>query len=168
MKHNAIELYGYHVWANDKIFNHLKTLPRDTYDAVIQSVFPSLSKALIHIYRVDVMWLGAISGDSYEHMVTEIQRVLKETKGIGLEDLQQLYHQAAEQFQAFFANNDMDVVKAYPHPQYGTLNASNADIVQHLVNHGTYHRGNITAMLRQQGHPGIPTDYAFYLYEVRD
>ncbi|MFC0332820.1 DinB family protein [Paenibacillus sepulcri] len=28
-----------------------------------------------------------------------------------------------------------------------------------LVNHGTYHRGNITAILRQLGHPGTPTDY---------
>ncbi|MEH7531611.1 DinB family protein, partial [Priestia megaterium] len=32
-------------------------------------------------------------------------------------------------------------------------------------NHGTYHRGNITAMLRQLGHPGVMTDYVLYLYE---
>ncbi|WP_282937938.1 DinB family protein [Paenibacillus sp. RC67] len=167
MKHQAIQLYQYHVWANEKVFNHLKELPRETYDAVVQSVFPSISEALIHIYRIDTMWLGAMSGESYEKMVAGIQRVLEETKGIGLENLQTLYQQAAEQFEAFFANEDMDAVKPYPHPQYGTLNASYADIVQHLVNHGTYHRGNITAMLRQQGQRGIPTDYAFYLYEIR-
>ncbi|WP_313897918.1 DinB family protein [Brevibacillus sp. FSL L8-0520] len=38
--------------------------------------------------------------------------------------------------------------------------------MQHVVNHGTYHRGNIAAMLRQQGYAGVPTDYVFYLYEL--
>jgi uncharacterized damage-inducible protein DinB len=51
------------------------------------------------------------------------------------------------------------------HPQYGRLDTSISEIVQHVVNHGTYHRGNLTAMLRQQGHPGIATDYLFYLLE---
>jgi uncharacterized damage-inducible protein DinB len=37
--------------------------------------------------------------------------------------------------------------------------------MQHVVNHGTYHRGNITAMLRQLGSKGISTDFIFYLYE---
>ncbi|MEK3724277.1 DinB family protein [Paenibacillus sp. FSL H8-0034] len=44
------------------------------------------------------------------------------------------------------------------------LNVPLVELVQHVVNHGTYHRGNITAMLRQLGHKGVPTDYIFYLY----
>ncbi|WP_425464427.1 DinB family protein [Paenibacillus oralis] len=46
----------------------------------------------------------------------------------------------------------------------GEFTARYADFIQHLVNHGTYHRGNVTAMLRQLGHPGTPTDFGFYLY----
>lgn len=34
-----------------------------------------------------------------------------------------------------------------------------------IVNHGTYHRGNLTVMLRQLGRSGVSTDYIFYLYE---
>ena len=54
------------------------------------------------------------------------------------------------------------------HPKLGTLESTYADIILHVVNHGTYHRGNVTAMLRQLGHPGVPTDYVYYLYEKRE
>lgn len=167
MNHKALQLYEYHVWANDRIINHLKGLPQETYRTVIQSIFSSLAEALIHIYRVDNTWLGAMSGYTYEQMMAQAKQIMEETEEISLEGIQTLYHQVAERYRTFFADKDMDELKEYPHPKYGTLKASYADIVQHLVNHGTYHRGNITAMLRQQGHPGIPTDYAFYLYEVQ-
>jgi len=51
------------------------------------------------------------------------------------------------------------------HPKYGRLNTRFSEIVHHVVNHGTYHRGNIAAMLRQLGYSSIPTDFVFYLYE---
>jgi len=36
-------------------------------------------------------------------------------------------------------------------------------IMQHVVNHGTYHRGQVIAMLRQLGAKGVATDLiAFY------
>lgn len=37
------------------------------------------------------------------------------------------------------------------------------ELVRHLTNHGTYHRGNISTMIRQQGFEGVPTDYIFFL-----
>lgn len=33
------------------------------------------------------------------------------------------------------------------------------DIMQHVLNHSTYHRGQIAARLASQGHPVLPTDY---------
>ena len=54
------------------------------------------------------------------------------------------------------------------HPKLGTLESTYADTILHVVNHGTYHRGNVTAMLRQLGHSGVPTDYMYYLYEKRE
>ena len=36
-------------------------------------------------------------------------------------------------------------------------------MVLQVVNHATYHRGNITAMLRQMGHASVMTEYALYL-----
>lgn len=44
------------------------------------------------------------------------------------------------------------------------MNTSAAELVPHVVNHGTYHRGNITAMLRQMGYASTSTDYGLYLF----
>ncbi|MFE5323721.1 DinB family protein [Paenibacillus sp. NPDC056579] len=166
MSHKALQLLEYHVWANDRIINHLKALPEETYRSVIQSIFPSIAEALVHIYRIDSRWLHIMSGGTFEQILALDKQVTEATEGISLDGIQALYHEVAEKYRTFYSDKDLDALKEYPHPTYGVMKASYADIIQHLSNHGTYHRGNITAMLRQQGHPGVPTDYAFFLYEI--
>jgi uncharacterized damage-inducible protein DinB len=41
-----------------------------------------------------------------------------------------------------------------------------APILQHVVNHSTYHRGQIATMLRQLGTKAIPTDLIAYHREL--
>jgi uncharacterized damage-inducible protein DinB len=153
------------VWANGKVFKRLKELPHDLLRKEIQSVFPSLFDVLVHMYRIDNVWLLAMSG-KFDEITSTVERIHVEIKEINLEELESLFIQLYERYRTFFSTIDMEAVSSYPHPHYGTLNARYGDIVQHVVNHGTYHRGNITAMLRQLGYPGIPTDYVFYLYGV--
>jgi uncharacterized damage-inducible protein DinB len=38
-------------------------------------------------------------------------------------------------------------------------------LMQHVVNHSTYHRGQITTMLRQVGATPMPTDLIFFYRE---
>jgi uncharacterized damage-inducible protein DinB len=38
--------------------------------------------------------------------------------------------------------------------------------MQHLANHSTYHRGQITLMLRQLGAETVPTDFHQFLFET--
>jgi uncharacterized damage-inducible protein DinB len=39
--------------------------------------------------------------------------------------------------------------------------------MQHLVNHGTYHRGQVTTLLRQLGAQPILTDLMHFFYRER-
>nr|WP_255679561.1 DinB family protein [Brevibacillus humidisoli] len=59
----------------------------------------------------------------------------------------------------------MVAVTSYRHPRFGELMTSYSEVVQHVVNHGTYHCGNLTAMLRQMGYAGVPTDCEFFLFD---
>ncbi|MGQ0439466.1 DinB family protein, partial [Bacillus sp. B-TM1] len=52
-------------------------------------------------------------------------------------------------------------------PFVGKLETSILELVQHVVNHGTYHRGNITAMIRQLGHSSTMMDFVLYLHMVK-
>jgi uncharacterized damage-inducible protein DinB len=38
-------------------------------------------------------------------------------------------------------------------------------LMQHLANHSTYHRGQIASMIRRLGAEPLPTDFAFFLLE---
>ncbi|MFD0085159.1 DinB family protein, partial [Priestia megaterium] len=79
-------------------------------------------------------------------------------------EMRQLFAGVTEQFRDLLRRTpDPDKAMTIHHPKYGSLDTRFSDILQHVVNHGTYHRGNVTAMLRQQGYSGVPTDYMFYL-----
>ncbi len=62
---------------------------------------------------------------------------------------------------------DVNVVFAIENPYAGALETSILELVQHVVNHGTYHRGNITAMIRQLGHSSTMMDFVLYLHMVK-
>ncbi|TCP29987.1 putative damage-inducible protein DinB [Scopulibacillus darangshiensis] len=166
MRHSALKSYDYHVWANKRVLDHLKSLPEEVYCQEIQSVFSSISEVVKHVYRVDIVWLGVMAGDSFEEINAMNGRILKGIDGKGLVEMEKLYDETVEKYMAFLdRQEDLDKDVSPEHPELGRLDTTLSELIQHVVNHGTYHRGNITAMLRQLGHKGVPTDYVFYLYE---
>jgi|GEM_PF-512192 len=139
--------------------------PQDIARRELQSVFPSVFDTLVHIYRIDTVWFLAMQ-QRIDEIIPASRRILEETRGMDLRRLEEHFRVLSDQYKSFLSDIDAEAVSAYPHPQFGTLYARYIDIVRHVVNHGTYHRGNIAAMLRQLGHPGVPTDYVFYLQEI--
>ncbi|AWB43307.1 damage-inducible protein DinB [Paenibacillus sp. CAA11] len=164
MNYQTKRLYEYHVWANQLVFAHLRKLPEEVWDHEVTSVFPSVSLLVSHIYAVDVMWLGVMKGSSFEEARALLMSSLQECKGASLESMEQRYAGIADSYRQFLSTCDAEKQIMITHPKSGSAKASIADMVQHVMNHGTYHRGNLTAMLRQSGHPGVPTDYAFYMF----
>lgn|SRR5579875_62102 len=166
MKHHALQQYDYHVWANRKMFNRLNELPKDVYVKEIQSVFPSIAEVLVHMYVADNVWLGVIRGDSFEEISAAAGRSTEEVKGKCIEEIEKAYSELAEKYKTYLEEKEnLDESISPEHPKFGRLNTRISELIQHVVNHGTYHRGNITAMLRQLGYAGPPTDYILYLYE---
>jgi uncharacterized damage-inducible protein DinB len=163
-KHRAINMYDYHVWANKQLFQHLKQLPESVFTNTVNSVFPSISEVLIHLYGIDIIWLETMKETSLPDKVQESQRRKAEAAGAAIEELEVLYDALSKEYYSFFAEQqDLERIIIAEHPKYGSCEFILADLIHHVVNHGTYHRGNVTAMLRQQGERGVPTDYVFFL-----
>ncbi|SMD34598.1 Uncharacterized damage-inducible protein DinB (forms a four-helix bundle) [Reichenbachiella faecimaris] len=57
---------------------------------------------------------------------------------------------------------DLDLKLTYTNSKKQTFNNSIRDILFHVTNHHTHHRGQIISDLRQNGIPPIATDYIFY------
>lgn len=167
MKNPAIEQYNYHKWANNRVFDRLTELPAEVYDSNIKSVFSSLQQVLNHMYQADGLWLSVMSGDDFSQTMKIIKQLQEKSEDQSLEEMNRLYKELNQSYETFLhGHEDLDRPMKIHHPKFGELETPVTEMVKHVANHGTYHRGNIAAMIRQQGHPGVPTDYIFYLYEV--
>ncbi|MBP1930712.1 DinB family protein [Ammoniphilus resinae] len=166
MENDVMQLFEYHVWANRLVFEHLRKLPEDVWDKELTTVFPSVCSLMSHIYSMDLMWLGVLQERPFHEVRALLMQLLEETKTESLENMEKRFEKAAKEYQDFLSECHPEKILTLAHPQYGSVNTPLSGVIQHVVNHGTYHRGNLTAMLRQSGHPGVATDYAFYMFTM--
>lgn len=165
MTHPALEMYDYHVWANQTMLNRLKELPQDVYNKEIQSVFPTISKAIAHIYLVDACWLDIFSGKSMKDAMADSAPLTADVESKSMEEMEKLYVQVSERFKTLLNQQEnMEKRIMLDNPYTRPRDTSLSEMVLQVVNHGTYHRGNITAMLRQMGHASVMTEYALFWY----
>ncbi|WP_438433705.1 DinB family protein [Gorillibacterium sp. sgz500922] len=169
MRQHPQHQYEYHVWANARLFDHLEQLPEEAFHAEVQSVFPSVAQTLGHMYLFEQLYLGVLAGLPNEAIFPKMTEWREEAQGKTIGEMRRLFAGVAESFRALLERTpDPDKAMTIEHPKYGRLDTYFSEIVQHVVTHGTYHRGNVTAMLRQQGYSGVPTDYLFYLIDRQE
>ncbi|NQX68728.1 damage-inducible protein DinB [Paenibacillus alba] len=167
MSNFMLKNYNYHVWANHRVFARLAELPEETMHQELKDVFPSIHAGLVHMYRVDWVWLSGLKGSSFEEIRSQTVKIVEKMAGMTLKELEAAFIELAEDCQNFLSGvEDVQGTIRFPHPILGVLATNINEVIQHIVNHGTYHRGNISSMLRQLGHAGASSDYVFYLYEV--
>lgn len=163
MKDHSLQLLHYNRWATSTIYDHLRKLPAEKSHQQIKSVFPSVFDVLVHVYIIDSGWHSVLSkeyaSDDYEAIRKSIDRLVQETRNNTLDELAGKHLDLLDRIATLIATRDKRTPEVY-----SGVPMTLADVVLHLVNHGTYHRGNISAMLHQVGYASVPTDYGFYLY----
>ena len=65
-------------------------------------------------------------------------------------------------FEIISGREEFDIRVDYVNSAGRTFGNSMSDILFHITNHSTHHRGQIMAELRAQGHAPQPLDYIFY------
>ncbi|WP_166241935.1 DinB family protein [Paenibacillus turpanensis] len=152
----AISKLRYHIWATRAYFAHLQTLPKEVFDQEVTSVFPNIRDLLHHLYYVDMVWFKRMTGEE-PPAVPEMFHSL-----IDAETRMSRLHWAIG---TYMQRNSADTEIRYQNSKGEQFANTLLELVEHMANHGTYHRGNMTAMLRQMGHKGASTDYILYLRE---
>jgi len=140
-------MLDYHYWARDRAFEALETLDEEQYNRDLGSSFKSLRDTITHIYAAEWAWYSRWHGVSPTAL----------TAGDELVDLASLRAAWAEherKMRAFVEGlGDADVNRVI---EYKLLSGQPGampiwQMVQHVVNHASYHRGQLTTMLRQLG-----------------
>ncbi len=150
----------YNLWVNKRIVQWLKTKPLDLMEREVPSSFPSLRATLIHIWAAEDVWLHRLQGTSPAEFISETFR------GTNPELFDQLL-QNSELFKNFTHRQSeefFDHTTEYKHINGQTYEQNNAEIIQHCMQHSTYHRGQIVTIARNLGLTDPPkTDFIEYV-----
>src|SRR5699024_4458828 len=158
-----LQWYDYNEWANRQIFGRLKELPKDVYRQKLQSVFSSISRVLAHVYLSDLGWIEVFQGKDMNHALMLQEQLKEETESKELEEMEAMFLKLSDRYKLFFnLLGGSDKPLELENPNGDLMKTSVFEQVPHVTNHGTYPRGNITAMLRQLGYASVPTDYGLY------
>ncbi len=147
-------LYEYNSWANHRTLDACVALTHEQFLKDLGASFPSVRDTLAHIYGAEWIWLERWRGRLPSGLPTAADfpdLASLRARWAGLEgELHAFVGQLTpEKLNADLETRTLDGTR-YTQPLW--------QMMQHLVNHGTYHRGQITAFLRQLGHQAVSTD----------
>ncbi|HUP46917.1 MAG TPA: DinB family protein [Thermoanaerobaculia bacterium] len=151
-------LYDYNQWAHSRMFAVIRELSDEQYTRVLTSSYPTIRETLTHIVFAEWLWLQRWKGNS----PTEQPAWCSEPDAETLEKNQA--RGAEERRKLLDALDDAALEKpiAYRNMKGDPFTNRLADILIHVVNHASYHRGQLTTMLRQAGATPPSTDLIVY------
>jgi uncharacterized damage-inducible protein DinB len=154
-------LYEYNSWANRRSLDACSTLSDEQFTRDIGSSFRSVRDTLSHVCEVEWLWLERWHGRSASSL-----RPASDFPT--LESLRRRWQEVETGLIGYVdALKAEDIARVIEHkttkgvPQAAPL----WQMLQHLVNHGTYHRGQVATMLRQLGVTPNSSDLIFFYRE---
>jgi len=139
-------LVDYHYWARDRVLEAVEPLSPEQLTRDLANSFPSIRDTLAHLYGADWIWCARWEGESPEALPDP--KLFADVPAIraAWSAHEQRVRAALERFGSLGVGVLVEYRRngqPYAEPFWQTL--------QHVVNHGSYHRGQVTTMLRQLG-----------------
>jgi len=154
-------LFDYNSWANQRSLEAASQVSDEHFIKPLGSSFPSVRDTLVHICGAEWVWLERCHGRS-PASIPDISQVRS------MAALREHWKPQAERLLIFIrglTQDDLDRVMEYRTFNFGVYKNPMWQSLQHLANHGTYHRGQITNLLRQLGTKPILTDLLHFYRE---
>ena len=162
MKELIVRFLHYNVWANARFITVLRSLSDEQLDMEMKSSFPTIRATVNHMWGAEDIWLQRLGqqqkpewkANNYKGSISEAS-IVWEAASNGLAAF------AAALPEERLAET-IEVITMKGDRKHDRIN----DILLHVVNHASYHRGQLVTMLRQAGVADIPsTDFFVYTRE---
>jgi uncharacterized damage-inducible protein DinB len=150
----ARELFAYNKWANDQMLASLAGATPEHLCRDLACSFPTILATAAHIAAAEWVWLSRWTGAHPTAMPD--WAASPELDGI-TRKFAELEHERAEYISTLA---EQDLERSVPYTLFSGAHDTQPlrALFQHVVNHGTYHRGQVAAMLRQVGAEPKSTD----------
>lgn len=140
-------LYTYHDWANRQYFPILS----------LEGVPTECIRLYSHILNAHGIWMARILNQKVPVAAFDLHKV---------ENFAQIHEGfQAQSVRLLEIERNLDRIINYSNSSGERFSNSLGDIMAHIVNHGTYHRGQVAMLLRKADIAPVQTDYIFYQRE---
>jgi uncharacterized damage-inducible protein DinB len=159
MQLNAIrELYNYNHWANQRVISSVTPLTHEMFTRSMGNSFGSVRDTLAHILGAEWIWLERWLGRSPKALLSAsdfptVQALKRRWATVR--------HDQNQYIQTLVADGLQDEV-SYTNTKGECYAYALWRQMVHVVNHSSYHRGQITTLLRQIGAEPVSTDLLVY------
>ena len=164
LRSNARTLTRYNAWANELIFAAVAALPEAEAVKPRKSVFRNMVHTLNHNYVIDRIFRAHLEGREHGYTArnTETHPPLAELWG-AQQDIDRWY---VETYDAMEESRLSEKVR-FTFVGGGEGVMTRGEILQHLVNHTSYHRGFVAQMMYEVPVRPPTTDLTVFLRDVQ-
>jgi uncharacterized damage-inducible protein DinB len=160
MNDDIPSLFAYNSWADQRILSACKGLTAEQYVSEPIPGWSSVRSSLAHIAMVTDGWLRTLADDPDQSAPTDADLATVELAEALLARAQQTFGKLQSKFSA-------DWLATPRFLQRGGRSATLPPwvVLRHIVNHSTYHRGQVAAKLKRLGIDPPATDMVFWAFE---
>jgi uncharacterized damage-inducible protein DinB len=142
-------LVDFHYWARDRVLAAAAALSPEQYTRDLRSSFPSVRDTLVHLYAAEWAWHQRWVG-------TSPAALLNPADFPDVATLTAVWAENETRVREFLASlGEAGITRSLEYQSLDGRPHTSAfwEMFHHVVNHGTYHRGQVQTMLRQLGAP---------------
>jgi uncharacterized damage-inducible protein DinB len=150
----------YNAWASRKCLDSARALTPEELNRNLGAAYPSVAAALGHIFMADDAWYSRITGAPR----------LTSGEPQSIEALERDWLPLLDRYIAMaegLTEDGWNRVVSYRNLQGDPYENTVRHILLHLVNHDSFHRGQVSAFLRQLGHKPAWIDLMAYYREAK-
>lgn len=152
---------AYTTWASLRLLHVAASLPEEQLTRDFQTADRSVLGTLVHIFAADRVWLTRVTQAPAIPFVTDTD--------YSLSILQREWPEVLRKWSEWAASLTTETAAesiSYKDMKGNPWSTPAWQIVLHLVNHGTHHRGQVSGFLRAMGHVPPPLDLIAYYREL--
>ena len=162
-------LYTYNQWSNRQIVAAAGLLSPEDFTRDLQTSHGSVKGTLVHVLGSEWFWLLLLQGEPFEQVMAHEQEWDPEKFASDASALAERWSAIDHDQQAFvksLTDERLLTRMSFDFYQGQRWKFSVAQYMQHVVNHSSYHRGQVATLLRQLGQVPSGTDFLFFVDET--
>lgn len=158
---DILGFYHFNVWANKRFLSAVEALPSEMMAHNFKGSFRSIRDVLAHIISAEWIWLERWQGRSPNHLPDwvasgDFSVLAAHLAGVASERAEFLRH---------ISEPMLGMVISFTYLSGVSGRHTLADALLHVINHSTYHRGQLASMIREAGGAPPFTDFIVYKAE---